>query len=655
MIFIDKFRATKKSSDYVDGNISLLGSRSNHVAWIDGLRAVAVLPVVFFHAGIPGFGGGFIGVDVFFVISGFLITKILLRSSETSLRRALAFFYIRRARRILPALFLVTAASTLIGWLTLGPAQFVAFLKSALATIFMVSNFYFAEGFGYFADNSDELPLLHTWTLSVEEQFYLVFPILFLILQRRGRKWLIGSILFLFVSSLGLAQLLSSTESVGSYFSIATRAWELLFGALAAFLASANLRALNHRKLTSALSTMALISLLLSFIALDQRFPYPSLWTMIPVAATSGILVFTTNNSLVSKILSFRPFVVVGLISYSVYLWHQPVFAFWRIHTGREEGILTSVFLIFFVLILAFLSWKFVENPFRNKVLLSNRSAFYWLASAALSLLALVLVGLLTTKVIPAETAADRQIQPLTHSQIIEVMEKKYDRGTCFLDIDQAVSALTQNGCLGSKDSGGRFILFGDSFAAHYAVGAREYVGTSFHQWTAASCRPVEMPDQSQRCSDFVDGFLTESLKALNSSDTVFISARWNSAYEVLGAAEFQRRVSKTLEVLAESGARLVLVGPTPEWESSPRALQNSEEAASRNLYLDVKLSKSVEKLREIAAEQSTQFVDTFKAICETASRCQVKRDGNYLFLDGGHLSPAGSQLVFRYILDSST
>lgn len=352
---------------------------------IDGLRAFAVLPVILFHAGFGLFGGGYVGVDVFFVISGFLITGILADDLDRGTYSILDF-YERRARRILPALFFVIAVSIPAALAVMMPRQALDFAQSIIATVTFTSNILFWVEADYFAPTAELKPLLHTWSLAVEEQYYIVFPLLLALLWRIGRGatvWVIGAVA---VASLIACQWAVTRHPEAAFYLLPFRAWELFVGSLCAFYMRAGPRT-GHD--APALAGLALI--LGSIFVFDDHTPFPSVYALAPVLGTALILVFAQSGTLTARVLSFRPFVWVGLISYSAYLWHQPLFAFARIPMISAPSPALMLGLSAASLGLAYLSWRFVEGPFRNRSapVLGRRGVLFSVVGvAALALLA---------------------------------------------------------------------------------------------------------------------------------------------------------------------------------------------------------------------------------------------------------------------------
>ncbi|WP_082890467.1 acyltransferase family protein [Halotalea alkalilenta] len=328
---------------------------------IDGLRAIAVLPVIFFHAGFNIFSGGYVGVDVFFVISGFLITTIILSDLDQG-KFSIKTFYERRARRILPVLFFVLICCIPFAWMWMVPSQFKDFSQAIIAVSFFVSNILFWQKADYFAPDAEENPLLHTWSLAVEEQFYIFFPLLLIMLWRFDRR----SIFYVIVILSGLSLMLSEwgwrNHSDANFYLLPTRAWELGAGAICAFLSHG--RSLRNNNI---LSSLGFVFILISIFLYDATTPFPSLYALLPVSGACLIILYASPTTWVGRLLSTRVLVGVGLISYSAYLWHQPIFAFSRIRSLTHPSELIMLALTAMVIALAYFSWRYIEQPFRKK------------------------------------------------------------------------------------------------------------------------------------------------------------------------------------------------------------------------------------------------------------------------------------------------
>lgn len=333
---------------------------------IDGLRALAVLPVIFFHGGFETFTGGFVGVDIFFVISGYLITSIILFEIKSD-QFQIINFYERRARRIIPALFVVMLTCLPFSWFILMPEDLEAFSKSLIAVSLFSSNFLFWHTSGYFDIAAELNPLLHTWSLAVEEQYYILFPIFLLLAWQYSRRWITLILSVIMITSLLAAQWGSGKIPTFTFFMLPTRGWELLIGALVALYLARTIE-LDIKK-NIANQILSLLGVLLIFYAVfvfDKETPFPSFYTLVPTIGTALIICFS-ENTYIGKLLSCKPIVTIGLMSYSAYLWHQPLIAFGRHADLGEPTIIFSSILVVATFILAYFTWRYVEIPCRNR------------------------------------------------------------------------------------------------------------------------------------------------------------------------------------------------------------------------------------------------------------------------------------------------
>lgn len=427
-------------------------------AEIDGLRALAVIPVILYHAGIDEFSGGYVGVDVFFVISGFLITSILIFDLQAG-QFSLKSFYERRSRRILPALFAVMLATIPFAWMWLPAEEMQDFAQSLVATTVFGSNILFYRESGYFDSASELKPLLHTWSLGVEEQFYLIFPILLMVIWRFGRRSL-GAIIFV----LAFASLLASQWSVeadpaAGFYLLPTRFWELALGALAAIFCSKFGRAPGGRVVAEVAGWLGLALIAWAVFAFDKATPFPGIFALVPTAGALLIVLFAREGTSIARVLGSKLLVSIGLLSYSAYLWHNPIFAFSKRFLPLEKTFSTTLLLIGLTAVLSFLSWKFIETPFRNRKVTPLRSSMFAATVVAASLLSFGLWGHFTGGF---KIAADSP-----------------------LDVPRT-----------SVISGQSYLVLGDSHAEHLIYGLGQLTTGDVVDLTSAGCIPLRDVDR---------------------------------------------------------------------------------------------------------------------------------------------------------------
>jgi peptidoglycan/LPS O-acetylase OafA/YrhL len=356
-------------------------------AEIDGLRALAVVPVILFHAGFELFSGGFVGVDVFFVISGYLITTILIEDIENQ-RFSLVNFYERRARRILPALFFVMFVCIPFAWMWMLPSQMTGFSQSLVAVSLFASNVLFWRENGYFDAVAEEKPLLHTWSLAVEEQYYLLFPIFLFLAWRYGKHRVFWMIVVMASISLLLSEWGWRNKATANFYLAPTRAWELFAGSIAAFIVQK--RGVQKNNF---LALLGLTAIIFSIFAYDESTPFPSVYALVPVLGVVLLVLYAERETLVARLLSTKEFVGLGLISYSAYLWHQPLFAFARIRMFEHPSSLSMLGLSCLSILLAYLSWRYVEEPFRRKGNVTRQKIFNFSTIGIIFFIAFFLLG----------------------------------------------------------------------------------------------------------------------------------------------------------------------------------------------------------------------------------------------------------------------
>lgn len=336
---------------------------------IDGLRAIAVFAVIFFHAGemIPG---GFVGVDVFFVISGFLITSIILKESKNN-KFSLINFWARRIRRILPLASFASLVALLFGYVILSPQDYLDLSKSGIAQSFFSANIYFWKSVGYFSQASELKPLLHMWSLSIEEQFYLFYPF-FIIPFLGNKKALYILLIFLTASSFALNLGLINKLSVATFYLLPTRAWELSIGGLIALVAKENF----HTKFSNILDFVGISLIGISYILYDKSDPFPGIYALIPVFGTLLLLLPKSKETFVSKFLSTSILRFLGKISFSLYLWHWPILVY-KNHILIDQNAFNLWLYLGLLLIVSYLTWIFIEEPFRKSKILKNYKICY--------------------------------------------------------------------------------------------------------------------------------------------------------------------------------------------------------------------------------------------------------------------------------------
>ena len=541
---------------------------------IDGLRAVAVLPVILFHAGFKVFEGGFIGVDVFFVISGYLITTIILADMDEG-KFSLITFYERRARRILPALFFVILCSLPFAWLWLLPDHLKDFSQSLTAVSVFSSNVLFWMESGYFAPAAEFKPLLHTWSLAVEEQYYVLFPLFLMMLWKLHKRWIFGSLIAVAVVSLVVAQWGAYNRPSPTFFLLPTRAWELAIGALIAFylfyVREQTDFVTSNKGISEVLGLLGLILIFFSFFAFSKSTPFPSLYALIPTVGTALIIIFATSDTIVGRLLSIKPLVGIGLVSYSTYLWHYPLFVFARHRSLTELSTALLLFLSVLSIFLAFFSWRFVEMPFRNRMAISRKSVFVCAVVGSVAFAAIGFAGHFSNGFGMRTTAKGQAIGELAEKIVVNYGLSK--------DCEDEFT-LSPN-CRTSDEP--EILIWGDSFAMHLVQGIMSSnPSAKIIQMTKSSCGPFfDVAPVINNNVASAEGCLEFNNKVhdwLKSNETVKYAvlsspfARYlgdnqllvkNNIYETSNELATATLI-KTLEELKNMGITPVVFSPTP-------------------------------------------------------------------------------------------
>jgi peptidoglycan/LPS O-acetylase OafA/YrhL len=438
---------------------------------IDGLRALAVIAVILFHAGFLIFRGGFIGVDIFFVISGYLITSIIVEEISQE-KFSLKIFYERRIRRLFPAFFFVITITTVIAWFWMLPDYMKSFSASLVASTLFVSNFLFLRESGYFDTAAELKPLLHTWSLGVEEQFYLLFPVFLILFCRLGKRWVVFSMALVFAFSFIFSVWATYEAPSAAFFLLPTRAWELLAGAFTALYLKEKRAKETGRVIGEIGSISGVFLIVFSLVLFDKDTPIPGLLALIPVLGTVLIVLFAQQNNFVGRILGNRILVGIGLMSYSAYLWHHPLFSL-ATHRRLEIPSTTSSLVLFVVtLILGYLTWRFVELPFRKRDKINQATVFTLATTLSFAVVIFGSYGFTSNgfsnrfeKILSGDTA---------HLQFHTYIDQN------FYDCEPssiARSALGWDGflrCKQSKPGVPDIVILGDSHAEHLFIGVAE-------------------------------------------------------------------------------------------------------------------------------------------------------------------------------------
>ncbi len=619
---------------------SVDGASLTHRHDIDGLRAVAVLPVVAFHAGITLVPGGFVGVDVFFVISGYLISALLLRDLEAD-RFSILKFYERRVRRIFPALLVMMLGTFIIAWYHSLPGELIGLSKSALAALLSVSNIFFWLKAGYFDGSALSEPLLHTWSLAVEEQFYIFWPLILLAVFRwcRGRLQFVTWVLF--TASFVVSVIGAFSFKDASYYLVHTRAWELLLGAV---IALGTFRVPEQRWLRELLALLALLMIVLSVFLINGDMPFPGALA-VPPTLGAALLIWVGAHPLqtvVSRLLSWRPVVFIGLISYSMYLWHWPIAVFQRnssLLIGVGPDWLRKVAIIAVSIVVAYLSWRFVEQPMRVGKHKPSPRRLAWMALTASLVIAAISVSLWSLRGVPTRFS-EQQIQLAGYLDFDPT--GMFRDGRCFLR-ERIGAPLVDQVCLQSVPDRPNYLILGDSHAAQLWSGLNSQVpDINFMQLTAVGCLPTRDAKlgETQRCRKAFDHAF-ESVVTGPEISRVIIAGRWTAAS--------LPDIAATLEFLAQRGVKTLLVGPSIIYDIPlPRLLVNQARDAADDpaSHQDVTLQALDAQMAALARQNGAGYFSLIDAVCEQG-QCRTMADASVpMVFDREHFTDRGSAFI---------
>lgn len=619
---------------------------------IDGLRALAVISVILFHAGVPGLGGGYVGVDVFFVISGYLITRLLEQPREDSTRYSLAKFYLRRARRILPALLAVCVATAIASFVLLVPGDLVNLGKFLSATPLFLSNIASWTNGGYFARVSNP-PLGHLWSIAVEEQFYLVYPVLLLFITRYLPRYRRATLFTLGLASLLLCIWASHFYPVANYFLAPSRAWELLLGAS---LALEGAPRIGHDGAREYLAMASLLGIAIAVYTYSERTLYPGIPAILPCVAT-GVLLITGDDSrpaLVNRVLGWRPLVFVGLISYSLYLWHRPLFVLVAYYHIEPLGPASIVMLLGVLGLLAAASWRFIEQPIRKRALLQTPRAL--LASAAAGSGVILLAGtvLWNSHGFPQRFAPElRALLPEMPAQMPELVR-------CMVRSAEQIRA-GQVCSYGSREASAPTVLvWGDSHSlmlmSDYQALAQSH-GARLYFVAKSQCPPLLAPKSApagaaaNACSAFNEA-VVEAITRLD-PQIVILGGRWVDADLPPGVADIATGIEETVgRVGNRSRSTCVVLGvPTLKYWA-PYALLMARRRHIPDDFLSVtrtealaEYGKMESELRALERHGSLIIADPKDVLC-AKDACLYKAEGRSLYGDTNHLSVDGALFV---------
>jgi peptidoglycan/LPS O-acetylase OafA/YrhL len=622
---------------------------------IDGLRAIAVLAVVLCHAGL-GFSGGFVGVDVFFVISGYLITRLMLKEIDAG-TFSLVDFWERRIRRILPALAVVVGSSFVAGWFLLVPTEYHAFARSVVNLTLLQANVFFSHEVGYFAPAAEEKPLLHTWSLAVEEQFYLFVPLLVWgVLRLRGRKLLGATITLLIVLSFVASVYGTRSGEPTTYYALTARAWELFVGTATALVAGQ--MPIARSTLRGALSALGLAGIVIPCFVYDQTTPFPGWTAAFPVVGTALLIHLgsqAAQASWIHRALACRPLVAIGLISYSLYLWHWPLLVFLKRRNIVELTLAERLAAVGASLVLAAATYRLVEQPFRRRDFLASRKLVFGGAAAAFALLMIGGQAIKSGGGFPERLPDGARLFAATAT-----MDKRFLREHTAADVPANLLRV------GATDVEPRLLVWGDSHAMAVlpaidelcrasGISARCAVHSGWPPILTPTTRTV--PHHADRAAAFSAAVVDQI--AAGKFDVVVLAGAWSLYAD---DPEFVPALVATVERLRASGVRVYFFKQVPKFSFDVAAALTRHAWADRDLSaISISPTASDEQFPQYAellpqlASRGVAVLDAVPLLQQRGGRHEAGPfddgpsdirpfdAGGSFYRDAGHLSTHGA------------
>lgn len=610
----------------------------NRRADIDGLRAVAVLSVLLFHAKFSAFAGGFVGVDVFFVISGFVITETVLRDIEGE-RFSFINFYAKRVRRIFPALIIVIFVAIAAGWFLLPPSSYAKLAKQAIAGAFFVSNFLFWNEAGYFDKAAELKPLLHLWSLGIEEQFYVVWPLAIFLVSRK-RRALLTFLAVAIVASFSYCVYLTGVDHTAAFYSPLTRIWELSLGGLIAVVPTESKTA----QVRSGIFVLGLIAIGVAVLTFKPSIPFPGYFAAIPTLGAAAIIWTGKNNPVARYTLAIRSIVYVGLISYPLYLWHWPILSF----TWQTGWPVPRIALLTFSAVLAAATYELVEKHIqRRQPQIISKPLLAGMASVAAASLAIF--------------AANGVYSRYPENVAVVLRALDYDYGPdarlyeCWL-VDERGRQNFPTECTSPNRPGGVLIM-GDSHAARLYPGLKTaFESAPIWQITRSSCLPIGGRTLCNQTRDYALKIAAEQKPryAILFAAWANYSPDWDESSK-LGTA-----LGNTIDQFFHTGTQVIVLGPAPRWKGDlPVVAQKAREQLGqiplRNKSVENVISSVDQQIKTIAEHHGAKFISVNNLLCNDVG-CLVYAPGepsNLLSWDTGHLTTAGAKYVSNLIRPS--
>jgi peptidoglycan/LPS O-acetylase OafA/YrhL len=627
---------------------------------IDGLRAIAVVSVMLFHGGFSIASGGFAGVDIFFVISGYLITTIILSELDAE-NFSIIRFYERRARRILPALFFVLFFCLPFAWFWLLPQDIKNFSQSLVAVSLFASNILYWRTSGYFDTTAELKPLLHTWSLAVEEQYYTIFPVFLMLAWRFAKQHISLLMTIIACISLAAAQWASASYPDAAFYLLPTRGWELLIGAISAYHIS-NKKLFYFNNFTREIgSLIGLLLITYSILFYTKQTPFPSIYALSPTIGAALIIIFTNNSTIAGKILCNRILVGIGLISYSTYLWHQPLLSFARHKNLNEPDQFVLVILIIASMFLGYISWKYIESPFRDKNKFTKKNVFAITIIGSTFFASLGLFGSISKKM----------TGPISKDQIIFLdyfdntapewqffstinLSQEFRKQCDFYDMKKYLGGVPTkipvnniaNECyVRSMDFDRSLFIWGDSHAQQLYSGLKRGLPSNWQILQVASSGCVAKITTHDNNTDYCEHSNWFAINKITEIKPDVVIIAQNMMHDPLE----MKKVGAQLKMVGIK--KIIFVGPSPHWTADlPKIIVYKlwEKTPTKTFIgIDEKIATLDRKLKkEFVSSENEKFISMIDYFCNQDG-CDVYYGDSIktgiTSWDYGHLTPLAS------------
>ena len=605
---------------------------------VDSLRAIAVIIVIFFHSGLNIFSGGYIGVDVFLVISGYLISSLIISEVSNDTFTFISFFE-RRLRRLIPALFFIIIISLIFSWYLLTPSELKKFGQSIIASSFFTSNILFWRESGYFETEAELKPLLHTWSLSLEVQFYIFFSFFLFLIIKLKRKWVIAITILIFLLSLLISIWGSINKPIANFYLLPSRGWEFLIGFFLAYLNIFDQNYLSRIK-NEMLCLVGLCMIIFTSFFYNGYTPYPSLYSLLPTIGTALLIICMKPNTFIFKVFNLKVFVLLGLISYSAYLWHFPMIVFTKILFGDHLNLSTILIIIFSTIVLSYISWIYIEKPFRDKKILNSCQVIRILLASLTILLCIGSYFTFSNGGLHFYEKKDRKI--LTNFiDPSKYVTSRYNK----LELRDFESSDNEN-----------ILLIGDSFGEdllnsfYESKSNKQFISTYY---ILSRCGVLMVKTkyiskfQAKDCKSQKTFFSSEKLiQLMQEANEIWITSNWEkwNIQFIQQSIENISRINPNIKIFGSK-----YFGSVSERDFISNRLNLSNNINNQKKYID--FNEKNNNLEQTVLKTSAEFINLQRLLCNNEINCNPIDKDNLVSYDGKHLTKFGAKKLGNILL----